>query len=224
MITRERIELILGSILTLSTLAVAVVVIEQRFRPAMVGAGGVRIEALDDWDARSAAARTPLSSAEGGVRVDVFTDFECPFCRALDSVLQVTERKYPEKLSRSLIHYPLSIHEGARRAAEAFECASLAGRGLQMSTALFAVRSLATARMDSLAVAVGVADTARFLRCLKATSETAPRIDAGLALASELALRSTPTVIVNGWIIDPAQPASIVRAIERALAGKKPSP
>lgn len=220
---RAKVEVAIGAVLALSTLAVAFVVIEGRFFPPPPPERGGRVELLENWDERSSAARSPVAVAPGSVRVDVFTDFECPFCRVLDSVLQVTESKYPGKFSRSVIHFPLPMHAGARPAAIAFECAARAGYAHQMSSALYRARELSPITLDSLASDVGAHETSAFSDCMRDTSVAVDRINAGLALAADMQVTSTPTVVVNGWILDPALPASVVRAIERAMDGKSPS-
>jgi protein-disulfide isomerase len=58
--------------------------------------------------------------------------------------------------------------------------------------------SLGLKSWNSYAVEAGVSDTAAFARCTAEASSRGP-IDDGLALGNELAVRATPTIIVNGW-------------------------
>lgn len=220
MSTRTKLETMLGVVLTVATAAVAVVVVEQRFFPYSRRDGETRIEKLSDWEDRARNVRASINGVGGSVQVDIFTDFECPFCRRLDSVLRVFDSANPGKLALSVIHFPLPMHANARKAAIAFECAARLGHAREMSAGLFEARNLSTVDYDSLSQAKGLSNFSAFSSCIADSSRVMDKINSGFALANQLELRSTPTVVVDGALIDPATPSAVIRAIEKSLDGR----
>lgn len=140
----------------------------------------------------------------------VFSDFQCPFCRAF--VLDVQPNIEALLLSRGDVrlefhHFPLkSIHPNAAPAAEAAECAaSIAGEDgfWRFHDLLFEqqpnwARVLdPSAAFASLAADAGI-DAASFGTCL-GSGEFASVVDTAHRAASEgLMLTGTPTVFLNG--------------------------
>ena len=134
----------------------------------------------------------------------VFSDFECPFCgRFARDVMPQIDREFLETGRAQLIfrHFPLtSIHPFAARAAEAAECAGTEGRFWQMHDLLFTNQSaLDEVGLRSSASVAGL-DSGRFDRCM--SGATAKRLADDTATASELALRSTPALLVGRLGVD----------------------
>ncbi len=71
------------------------------------------------------------------VSVVEFSDFECPYCgRFLPSVKQLLA-EYSDEIRFTYRHFPLSFHQQAQKAAEAFECAKEQGQWFEMHNELF---------------------------------------------------------------------------------------
>jgi protein-disulfide isomerase len=169
-----------------------------------------------------ARAAVGVDLLDSGVQIAVFTDYQCPFCRRLDSVLNVLSQQHRGKLSRSVIHFPLSEHPHARRAAQAMECASVQGRGREVHGQLYANQNrIGDLASSQLAAAAAIPDSDGFAACVAADS-TFSRIDAGLALGDRLKVSGTPVALVNGWLLDPATPSSVAAAVEALINGKTP--
>ncbi len=217
------VETALSVTLTLATLAVALIMVEGRLRPRRASGSVTRVEKIDDWRAKSGSVALRLSDSASSVQIDVFTDFECPFCRILDSVLVKLEHEHDGNISRSVIHFPLPMHKSAMKASQAFDCAARQQKAAAMSDILFKSQQyLGVISIDSLAREVGVPDGERFAACLN-DAETLKRIREGSELAERLQLTGTPVVVINGWLLDPASPAAVGRAVKNALAGKTPN-
>lgn len=209
--------------LTIATLVAAGLLIEGRFRQsAGISSDVARVERFEDWQELSKAARAQVGDSTSPVSVAIFTDFECPFCRRTDSVLTHFDQSHPGVMSRSLIHLPLASHPRAYSAALAFECGARLGRGQAVYEILYKNPNLiSAARWSDLATRAGLVDSAAFARCIE-TDTLNPRIVAGIGLAKRLGVNTTPTVVVNGWLISPSFPEKITRAIQLVADGKHP--
>lgn len=196
--------------------------IEARLGPDVAGAPSViRIK---NWKRFIEQADVPLDSGTGGVHIAVFTDFECPFCKRMDSVILALRSRFPDRIRRSVIHYPIESHTHARPAAAAFECARQQGRGSEMQSTLYANQNaLGQISWALLAAHSGVRDTFAFSKCLGSDPARA-HIAAGLALAMEHQVTGTPTVFVDGWLFKPYTPSSIEAAVTAAVNGRSPKP
>lgn len=140
------------------------------------------------------------------VLIVLFSDFECPFCaRCSELVDRVRARHGPERVRVVWKHTPLPMHRMARPAAEAAEAVrALAGHAAfwGFHDRVFAhQRELSPASLRAWAAEAGVFDLAAFERAL---DEGAPRakVAADLRLAVELGVRATPTLVVNGALIE----------------------
>lgn len=209
-----------SAVLAVSVLAATGILIEGRLNRSPTEAGE-RIEFVKDWRDHSDAILR-LDSTTYPVEVAVFTDFECPYCARLDSVLRDFQVAHPELITRSIIHYPLPSHRFARPAARAFQCAAEQGLGDQMSDVLYAnQQSFGNVAWANLAEIATVEDIETFNNCLE-SSRNDHRVAAGLALAERLKVTRTPVVLVNGWLLDPGTPANVEKAILAVRAGRHP--
>lgn len=178
-------------------------------------------EFVENWDQlQRIGIRTGDSAAP--VQIVEFADLECPFCAKYEATLAALMERYPGKVSRVFIHFPLEMHPYARRAAQAVECA--AERGV-FESALGRVYShqldFSTNPWSKIALEVGVKDTIEFSKCVFHDSER-PRIKAGERVAKQIALAGTPTVLINGYLYVGAPPDSILdRAVVAIMGGKK---
>ena len=216
------VDRVVSIVATLGVVAAVVLLAEQRFNRPPTAASADRVEFIRDWEHRARNAAVALGDTSGPVKVFVFTDFECPFCARMDSALAAIALKYPQKLARYAVHFPLPGHRFAIPAATAFECAVPQGRSEEMHSRLYRSQDkFGFVDWTELAAVAGVPDTTAFKRCLSGNGGKA-RVDAGLELTNELSIRRTPVVVVNGWLLDPATPSAVERAIDAAVMGKSP--
>ncbi|GHG06371.1 hypothetical protein GCM10017783_18750 [Deinococcus piscis] len=162
----------------------------------------------------------PLGDAAAPAQLDIFSDYQCPYCNQLWHSSNMAEwRSKPSVYRLNYHHFPLSFHPLALPAAEYSECAADAGRFWEFSDRLnehfgtWTEQQGAAARQSFAAYAVdaGVKQDA-LDRCL-AQPRTA-EIQAGAdQLQRTLGVRGTPSVYLNGIKLTNYSDAAQIRAI-----------
>jgi protein-disulfide isomerase len=116
--------------------------------------------------------------------------------------------------------FPLPSHRQARSAAEAARCASVAGRYWPYHDRLFADQGrFAEDQLIGYAVELGL-EGGEFARCLT-ERRFARDVDADVAQARALGVRSTPTFLINGRALVGAHPVDTFRSVIEELLGRK---
>ncbi len=222
--TGSALDRVTSVVLTIATVIALGFLVEARLNAPQAEVGSGVVTNIEDWESSLAMAEISLGNTAGPVKVAVFTDFECPFCKRMDSALTALEAKHVGSISRSVLHFPIPTHRHARPAALAFDCAAAQGRAAQMHHSLYGAQdSLSNLRWESLAAESGVPNLGEFVECM-ARDTTSVNIDFGIELAKGLEVNGTPTVVVNGWLFHSPLPAAIESAVNAVLAGKSPKP
>lgn len=171
--------------------------------------------------AESAPSGAPTAPS-GHVMIEVFMDFQCPYCRRLMPTLDALRQELGGRLSVVIRQNPLAFHDKARPAATAALAAGRQGKLYEMSALLLASpRNLAPEQFPRLARQLRL-DVARFERDLEDPALQA-QIDADQQLAQARGARGTPTMFINGQKVVGARPLSALRPIvQRAL--EQPAP
>jgi protein-disulfide isomerase len=138
-----------------------------------------------------------LGSADAPVQITVFSDFQCPYCAAIDGPLAQAQREMPQDIAITFKHFPLNFHERARPAAIASVCAAEQGKFWQLAEKLFANRGgLADDQIKGYAGEVGIEPEA-FSSCLT-SPQAAARVNADVAEGTRVGVDGTPAILVNG--------------------------
>jgi protein-disulfide isomerase len=212
-----------------------------RFRAPLFASPDYRFLTTELLDARpdtGAAARRLRQTAEalaGGsvpvlgadnapVTLAVFSDFQCPFCARFAATINGLPTGKRDRL-RVLYHFfPLPMHKWARSAAEAAACAQR-----QTGAAFWNLHDWLFAHQKELSVenlSARVLDWARstpafdrneFGVCVE-RSLASGQVEQDIALGEELGVGGTPTVFLNGDLINDTSPDKIASLIERASA------
>jgi protein-disulfide isomerase len=155
--------------------------------------------------------------ADAKVTVEVWSDFQCPFCAKGAATAKQLREKYGDKVRLVFRHQPLPAHEHARLAAAASMAAHEQGRFWEFHDALFAnPRSLDRASLEALAGKLNL-DVERFRRALD-SSTWSNYVETEVAEAQRRGIRGTPTFFVNGKAIIGAQPLQVfAQAIDAEL-------
>ena len=128
-----------------------------------------------------------------------FTDYQCPFCRRAHDTVSAAEAAGEFRVIYR--HLPLTdLHARAEDAARASICAEEQGRFTEMHQSLF--ESSAWEEQPppllTLAIRVGVPDTARFRACFHSPT-TIGRIESDREIARRLGISGTPAFVTpNG--------------------------
>lgn len=196
-------------------------------------AGG---RALSDADVEQIAVRVPLQSvptvsarspsrgpANAKVTLQIFSDFECPFCVQTAPAIAAVERRYPQQLRVVWRNYPLAFHARARPAARAALEAFAEGGNTKFWAVhdwLYGPRAdLSDAGLQQLAAELSL-DVARVAQAAKSGQYDA-QIDADMAAADAAGVEGTPAVFINDYYLMGARPETeyalvVARALREA--------
>jgi len=154
-------------------------------------------------EAKTAGGATLAGPANATRTILVFTDFECPYCKRLDTQLRDLADRGDVRIV--LRNHPLPMHPHARLAAKAAIAAEKQGKLPAMSKMLF-TRQDALDRASLVAYAAELKlDVDRFRNDLD-SPETEARLAEDEALAAKFEVRGTPTSFVEGRRVVGAQP------------------
>lgn len=185
----------------------------------------------DPFEHKSVPAPTAKNPQRGPanapVVVDVFIDFQCPFCSRIQPTLDELDKAYPGKLRFVYRSRPLPFHPRARAAAEAVLEAFRQGGNpafWKMYDRLFAVQSVYGSfelpELERYARDQGL-DVNRFRQALNEHEHEAA-IAADEAIADKVEISGTPACVINGIYISGAQPLASFKQAVRAALSKKP--
>ena len=168
------------------------------------------VSELDDGVSPAKGSAKPL------ITIVEFSDFECPFCSAVQATLKQIMQTYGKEVRLVFKHMPLEGHQNSLPAARAAYCAAEQDRFWQFHDALFASHELSPALFDEIAADLGLG-VPKFQACLSSeNSRTA--IIKDIETARLLRIERTPSFIVNGQLVKGA--LSLVdfqKIIEREL-------
>ncbi len=159
-------------------------------------------------------------NAKAPVTIVEFSDFECPYCsRALPIIAQIKKEYGPDKVRVVFRDMPLPSHGRAVPSALAAHCANEQGKFWEMHDALFNNQAkLADADLKEHAKTLKL-DEAKFNECFDKKKHMSI-VDKSRKEAEALGIQATPSFVVNGALIQGAQPFEKFKAkIDRALAG-----
>jgi protein-disulfide isomerase len=169
------------------------------------------------------AGQPSRGPANAPVVIVEFSDYECPFCKRAESVVDEVMKTYGDKVRLVFRDYPLPMHPNARNASEAAACANAQGKFWEYHAKLFQNQSaLEEDKLKAYAKELGL-DQAKFDECLAKKPYT-KEIDKDIADASKVGVSGTPAFFVNGRMLSGAQPFDKFKVvIDEELAAKKPS-
>ena len=147
-----------------------------------------------------------------------FGDFQCPYCGAAEPTVRRVLASYPNDVALVFVNMPLSFHENALRAAEAFLAAARQGKAWEMHDQMFAhQQALSDTDLDSYAQVIGL-DLVQF-DADRASPEIADEVAQDEALAAALGVDRTPTFYIDGYLLQGNQPFSAFqKVIDQVLA------
>ena len=184
----------------------------------------------DPFEHKSIAAPTSKNPQQGSptapVTVDVFIDFQCPYCARIPAILRELSQAFPGKLRIVYRSRPLPFHPRARAAAEAaLEAFRQAGNiGFwKMFDRLFEVQAIYGAfeleELEHYARDIGL-DVNRFRQALN-DHEHEAEIAADEAVADKADIAGTSACIINGIYVSGAQPVGSFKQAVRAALVKR---
>lgn len=155
--------------------------------------------------------------ADAKVTVEVWSDFECPYCAKGSTRLQQLREKYGDRIRIVFRHAPLPFHEHARLAAAASMAAAEQGHFWEYHDALFQQQdALDRASLEKLAKKLKL-DVERFRKALD-TGAYDNYVEADWVEAKARGVAGTPTFFINDTALVGAQALEeFVKAIDAEL-------
>lgn len=153
------------------------------------------------------------------VKVELFDDFECPFCLKHSKTIDQMLQEYGNKVELTLKHFPLNFHANAQKAAEAYECAREQKKGWEMHDKIFEANANNNMSIDAWKAAAEQLDLniPQFNSCLD-SGKYVDKIKQDAEEAKQKGARGAPATFINGEMISGAVPYSTLKeTIEKNL-------
>ncbi len=161
-------------------------------------------------------------SPQAPVMIVEFSDFQCPFCRKVQTTLKTLLAKYQGRVSLAYRDFPLrGMHGQAELAAESSRCAGEQGRFWEYHDLLFAnPDKLNRDGLTGLARSLKL-DEKQFDSCLS-SGKYRKQVEQDLQDGIRAGVQGTPGIFINGVPLSGAQPeAAFERIIQAELARPK---
>ena len=172
------------------------------------------------------AANPSIGNKNAKIVIQVFSDFQCPYCAKGKETVHELMKLYPNDIRVVWRNFPLDFHKDAPLAAEA-ALEAKAQKGDEAFWAfhdkLFEVQrgpeGVTRPALEKIAAEQGV-DMARFKKAHDENKHKAV-IDADIAAGKAAEVRGTPAMFVGDYFVSGAQPISAYRRLIRLVkAGK----
>ncbi|HWA77246.1 MAG TPA: thioredoxin domain-containing protein [Polyangiaceae bacterium] len=166
-------------------------------------------------------AASPVKGANNAkVTVQIFSDFQCPFCKRVEDTLHSLESAYGNKVKFVWRHMPLPFHKDAPLASEAAQEA-FAQKGnagfWKFHDKLFELQpDIQRPSLEKVAQEQGL-DMDKFKAALDSGKHKA-KVEADTKIGNTAGINGTPAFVINGYFLSGAQPeAAFKKLISRAL-------
>ncbi|MBN8588323.1 MAG: thioredoxin domain-containing protein [Rhodothermia bacterium] len=158
------------------------------------------------------------------VTIVEFADFQCPACKVARDRIESIVSEFGKYVSFRFQNYPLDntinpnlqsqIHSFAGPSAKAFFCAANAGKGWEMHKALFDNQEVLGESVLAREVQNLGLDANTFNACMS-NQATTQLVQADIERGKEAGVNSTPSVYVNGRLVDQWGNLDVLRRIVR---------
>ncbi|MEG9224608.1 DsbA family protein [Aeromicrobium sp. Sec7.5] len=211
-------------VITASIVAVCVavlglfVVLEVRSAPEVSESSGA-----EDPRIVRADSHVLQEAPEGSPVLVEFLDFECEACGALYPAIEQLREDFDDEVKFVVRYFPLPSHLNSRNAAHAAEAAARQGEFEAMYRLLFETQTSWGESQDdqsplfrTYAEEIGL-DLAQFDADV-VSEDVAARVEADFQDAQSLGLSGTPSLFLDGEVIQPRTLGDFEDALERAVA------
>jgi len=166
------------------------------------------------------AASPFVGGANAKVTIQVFSEFQCPFCKRVVDTMHQVEQEYGNRIKVVWRHMPLPFHKDAPLASEAAQEA-FAQKGnagfWKFHDKLFAQQpDIQRPALEKIAEEQGL-DLAKFKAALDSNKHKA-KVEADTKIGNTAGINGTPGFVINGYFLSGAQPLpAFKKLINRAL-------
>jgi protein-disulfide isomerase len=128
-----------------------------------------------------------------------FSDFQCPFCKRVQSTLDKLRKRYGRNVQFGYRHFPLPFHKEAQTLAEATECAREQGRFWQLQKLFYKDPSpTIKSKVLDYAKKAGIVNMQAFKKCWKSEKHRG-KVLADYDDGSRLGIQATPGFIIGNY-------------------------
>jgi protein-disulfide isomerase len=157
----------------------------------------------------------------GHAKLVVFSDFQCPYCKMMETLTEQWQAQYGDKLEVEMVHFPLPSHEHAFEAAEAAECARAQGRFDEYKTKLFERQDvLSDWTFNNLSAEMDLKQK-DFVAC-RMQHQQRKKVRQDQYFGEYMGINGTPSVFLNGEQLTNITPDQIQGKIQEALTHPAP--
>jgi protein-disulfide isomerase len=154
--------------------------------------------------------------ADAPVVIVEYTDFQCPYCARLTTILDQMMQLFPDKLKIVYKSFPLSSHKYSWQAATAAMAAQEKGKFWEFYKQLFANYNLLNeAKIKEIRQKLGL-DTPDF-DVLMNSAPIRSKVASDRQEGINMGVDGTPTVFINGKRLKNKRPEGFTEAIEKVL-------
>jgi len=208
---RERLRLDLENQARMKHYRTGVEALRKKWTVTMNLSPPVFVSELDDGSSPVKGATNPV------VTIVEFSDFECPFCKQVQSALRQIVESYGREVRLVFKHLPLEGHRNSLPAARAAYCAAEQERFWQFHDVLFNSGNLSPPVFEQIASDLGLG-LPKFQECV-ASERSRAAVVKDIDAARLLRIESTPSFVVNGKVVNGALSfAEFKRIIEQELS------
>ncbi|MGW9404193.1 DsbA family protein [Arthrobacter sp. NPDC055585] len=147
-------------------------------------------------------ARTITNPADPQATLVLFTDYQCPYCAMMDTLIQQTKADYGDQVKIVVRNFPLPKHQNAEPSARAVEAAAEQGAMEQMAAKVFEHQQDWKAESNVDDVFAGYAEELGLnmdqFRADYTSDAIRERVARDLQDAQDLSVQHTPTLLLNG--------------------------
>lgn len=162
-----------------------------------------------------------LGDETAPVTIAIYDDFECPYCAKSVPLLKQVIAKYQGRVKMAFKNFPLSSHRNARNAALTALAANQQGKFWEVHDLLFEnYNSLNPKKIDDLAAQTGL--DMEQLKKDRADPRLNALITGDINEGTAIGVRGTPTVFINGRLLQERSMAGFSRLIEEELRQAAP--
>lgn len=160
----------------------------------------LKIYQLETREKIDTSGRPYIGQKDAPVTVAVFSDYQCPYCGRLDTLLRQVLEKNPKTVKIVFKSFPLKFHAFAKSAAIAALAANDQGKFPEFHEKLFAnISTLSDIKIQEIAKELNL-DMERFNMKLQ-DSAFQEIVNRDLAEGERIGVNSTPTVYINGKLL-----------------------
>ncbi len=166
---------------------------------------------------RFANGRPSRGPSDAPITIYEFSDFQCPYCARASKVVEQLLDKYPELIRFVYLHFPLDMHDWAKPAAIAAECAARQSDAAfwVLHDKFFELQSQISSDSMIRTVRSWLGETSIDLDLWQACAEdestatnqgVALDVDISTSTAQRFGLTGTPAFYVNGFLLNGSRP------------------